>query len=485
MGFRKLLSRVFSTGATRRQSPQAAGLAIESLEPRLVLYAASGNAWPHPELVTISFQIDGTNLGGVYSDMNYAFDSNPNLTGVWQSEILRAAQVWAQQTNLNFVVVGDSGANIGSGAYQQGSNTIGDIRIGGYDFGNSTLAQAYSPPPGSNYSIGGDIQFNTATAFNVGSGIDLFTVAVHEFGHALGLNHSAVSTAQMFSTYNGVKSSLASDDIAGIRNIYSNNNARSVDSYDGGSGNGTFANADNITGPLHRSTMDGIYSDLDITTTSDVDFYKLTIPNWSSSTMTVRVQSTGLSMLAPKLTIYAQDQTTVLGTVTGESSSTISLAISGVSNNDVFYYKVEGANSTPFGTGAYGLTVDLGDATPPVLPLPNTVTYNGSPLTTSGAQADVFGLDAEAPAAPSIAVAKESKASGTAAAGTVVTVYDNGNALGSTTASADGTWYLNYSDLSGGVHLLTATATDSDGLTSLESDSQTVSVRYRKRSSKG
>lgn len=487
MGFRKLLSRVFSTGAKRRQPAKAAGLQVESLEQRLVLYATSGNAWGHPEVVTISFEYDGTNLGGVYSDMFTEFEANPNLAGVWQSEILRAAQVWAQATNLNFVVVSDSGVNIGGGSYVQGSPSIGDIRIGGYDFGTSTLAQAYSPPPGSNYSIAGDIQFNTATAFSVGSGIDLFTVAVHEFGHALGLNHSSVSTAQMYSVYNGVKSSLASDDIAGIRNIYSNNNARSVDGYDGGSGNGTFGNASNITGPLRKSTKSGIYENLDITTTSDVDFYKLTIPNWSGSTMTVNVQSAGLSLLAPKLTIYAQDQSTVLGTVTGTSGSTISLAINGVSNNDVFYYKVEGADSTPFGTGAYGITVDLGADTPPTLPLPNTMTFCGSPYTTGGPQADsdTFGFEAdgEVPAAPAIAVAKASHASGTAAAGTQITVYDNGNVLGSTTTAADGTWYLNYSDLSGGVHLLTATATDGEGLTSLESDSQVVSVRFRKRSS--
>ena len=58
---------------------------IESLETRLVLYAATGNAWPTSQIVTISFQPDGTNLGGVSSDLFKEFNSNPNLSGRWQT----------------------------------------------------------------------------------------------------------------------------------------------------------------------------------------------------------------------------------------------------------------------------------------------------------------------------------------------------------------------------------------------------------------
>lgn len=137
MGLLKLLDTLFSkkTATSRRHQRnwrrESAFESIESLESRLVLYAATGNAWPASELVTISFEPDGTNLGGVNSDLFSEFNSNPNLAGRWQSEILRAAQVWSQVTNINFAVVGDSGAASGSGSYQQGDPTFGDIRIGG------------------------------------------------------------------------------------------------------------------------------------------------------------------------------------------------------------------------------------------------------------------------------------------------------------------------------------------------------------------
>ncbi|HLJ98213.1 MAG TPA: matrixin family metalloprotease, partial [Gemmataceae bacterium] len=230
-------------------------LHLEALETRLVPYNVSGYAWPHPQLVTLSFVPDGTNLGGVNSNLFAAFDAKFGSTATWQNQILKAAQVWAQQTNLNFSLVPDSGADIGSGNYQQGDPGFGDIRIGGFNFNSSSLAMAYLPPSINNYSVAGDIAFNTGQTFNIGSTYDLFTVATHEIGHALGLLHSDTAGAVMYATYSTKMTGLSLDDTAAIRNVYSNNNPRSADAFYASMSNGSFSAAADITSQINATSQ--------------------------------------------------------------------------------------------------------------------------------------------------------------------------------------------------------------------------------------
>jgi hypothetical protein len=362
---------------------------VEQLETRVVPYAVTGNLWPNPQLITISFMPDGTNLGGVYSNLFQTFNAKW-ATATWQNQILKAAQVWAQQTNINFAVVSDNGADEGSGLYQQGDPGFGDIRIGGFNFGSSTLAMAYMPPPINNYSLAGDIAFNTAQTFNIGSTYDLFTVAAHEFGHALGLDHtSATSTAIMWPAYLARRTALATDDINGIRNIYSNNNPRSTDQY--GALNNSFATAANLTSLVDPTALTALVTGLDITTTSQVAYYTVTAPGGTSSTVKLAVQSSGLSLLAPTVTVYAADQSTVLGSANGagQYGTTLTVTLTNqVSAGQQIYIKVSGADSTAFGTGAYALTLNFGTGFSPTVPLPITQTLNGNPLSSGGGVPD-------------------------------------------------------------------------------------------------
>ena len=385
------------SGAGNRRSRTS--LRLEQLESR-VTPAATGNAWPDARVVTISFVPDGTLIGStndgyVYSNLFEKFNAKFGSAAAWQKHMLRGAQVWAQQTNINFAVVSDNGTAYGQGLYQQGDPEMGDIRIGGYVFGNTILASAFMPPPANNYSIAGDQKFNTGMAFNInGMSYDLFTVAAHEFGHSIGLGHSNYSPAVMYAAYNGVKSSLYSDDIVSARSVYGG--ARVPDSFDAAAANNTIGAASDINAAVDPVALTGVVSPMDITATSDVDFYKVTAPLGTTGSFTVQVQSKGLSLLAPRLIIYAANKTTILGSVSGAGSiygTTLRLTISNVVAGQQLYLRVSGTDSTAFSTGKYGMTLNFGLNLDPTIELPNTTLLNGEEVQAGGGIAMVGGED--------------------------------------------------------------------------------------------
>lgn len=87
--------------------------------------------------------------------------------------------------------------------------------------GSNTFAHAFYPPPNSG-ALAGDAHFDDyeAWSINLTTGIDLVTVAAHEFGHSLGLSHSRDSSAVMYAYYQGPHRYLAPDDVAGIQVLY-------------------------------------------------------------------------------------------------------------------------------------------------------------------------------------------------------------------------------------------------------------------------
>ena len=217
--------------------------------------------------------------GAAYtSNLFSTFNSNSSLAGKWQNVILQAAQVWAQQTNINFAVVPDDGRRRARGVDEQGDPEFGDIRIGGYNFGCSTLALTYQPPPVNNFSIAGDMTFNTGQAFNIGSTYDLFTVAMHEFGHALGLNESSVAGAVMYGTYTGRRRAWPATTSRASAASTAATRAH-ADAYNtNGASNGSLATAASITSLISTSTLTALVPNLDITTAGQSEYFSFTAP---------------------------------------------------------------------------------------------------------------------------------------------------------------------------------------------------------------
>ncbi|KAF5741036.1 putative Metalloendoproteinase 1 precursor [Tripterygium wilfordii] len=157
------------------------------------------------------------------SELTYAFLPGNQLAADVKSVFTRAFDRWSEVTTLTFV--------------ETDSYSSADIKIGFYsgDHGDGepfdgvlgTLAHAFSPPSGwfhldgeENWVTSGDLTSSSST-----TAVDLESVAVHEIGHLLGLGHSSVEEAIMYPTITSGtrKLELASDDIAGIQELYGAN----------------------------------------------------------------------------------------------------------------------------------------------------------------------------------------------------------------------------------------------------------------------
>ena len=145
--------------------------------------------------------------------VTYAFANDLNIPGLSSSEaktlFTKALQVWADFAPLNFQEVADPGDG------RAVDIRVNDDFIDGNPGGNNILAFAYSPSYG-------DITFDSGNQWNTALYLE---TAVHELGHALGLDHDnsvdAIMNSSIQNRYSaGSNPFLLKDDIAGIQNIY-------------------------------------------------------------------------------------------------------------------------------------------------------------------------------------------------------------------------------------------------------------------------
>jgi Matrixin len=341
---------------------------VEGLESRLLLYATLGANWTYGSRITYSLVPDGTLIGSTPSTLFQSFTTPTQSMADWQLQFQKAALVWQQVANINLVWVSDDGSPIGVSGNQQGDSRFGDIRISAIPLDGGTLGVAYSPPPTNGGTAAGDIVLNSTLTWRINSYVDIETVAIHEFGHALGMSHSQITTAVMYAYYNSIKQNLTSDDTSGIQSVYG---ARQYDAFNSnGKSNGYFmwANSlDYLRGANNQILLPG----LDITSPAQSEWYWVTVPASNSGTFTAVAQATNLSLLTPTITVYDSNMQLVKQNSSTSYGGTAWVSLPGVAAGQGYFIRVTGTGGGGM-VGGYGLLANFGSQPLPTLPPPNT-----------------------------------------------------------------------------------------------------------------
>lgn len=133
-----------------------------------------------------------------------------------KTEVIRAFGEWTKAVKVTFTQ-GTQFEALKNINVLWGKRSHGDPYP--FDGPGGVLAHTFYPSPPNPEPIAGDMHFDDDEHWRIGADIDLFSVALHETGHALGLGHSDRPGAVMYPYYQRA-TALTAEDIGAIQSLY-------------------------------------------------------------------------------------------------------------------------------------------------------------------------------------------------------------------------------------------------------------------------